>query len=154
MHKNNCFKPKFLSILFPLSVLMLACNQTEQRKSHPGHSAEKNFYPGKGSGPVKNIVLSDINAALARDGEKIFNEKCVACHRITDEKLIGPGLRGVTRRRTAEWIMNQILDPLGMTSTDSLSRELLSVYLTQMTPMELSEQQARSVLEYFRMNDF
>jgi hypothetical protein len=40
-----------------------------------------------------------------------------------------------------------------MTQKDSLAKELLSIYLAQMTPMNLTGKDARAVLEYFRNSE-
>jgi mono/diheme cytochrome c family protein len=111
------------------------------------------FYSGKGVGPIKEIQLSGIDQALAVEGEKLFRVNCISCHQASSARIIGPGLLGVTRRRTPEWIMNQILNPMEMTQKDSLAKELLAVYMAQMTPMSLNEKEARSILEFFRSND-
>ena len=85
--------------------------------------------------------------------DRLFQSKCVTCHKISEERGIGPGLKGITQRRRPEWIMNQILNPLEMTQKDSMSKELFSIYKSQMTDMDLTEGDARNVLEYFRDND-
>ena len=43
---------------------------------------------------------------MAAKGEKIVGLKCGSCHKMTDEKLVGPGWKGVTTRHKPEWIMN------------------------------------------------
>ena len=108
---------------------------------------------GKGIGPIKSVELGDIDEAKAKAGEKIFDSKCGVCHNITKNKLIGPGLSGVTERRKPEWIMNQILNPLEMTQKDPTSKKLLATYTAQMTDQGLSKDEARNVLEYFRKSD-
>jgi len=41
-------------------------------------------------------------------GEKIFKQNCTACHMITDAKLVGPGLKGVTEKYEKEWLVKWI----------------------------------------------
>ncbi|MBI2281504.1 MAG: c-type cytochrome [Bacteroidetes bacterium] len=41
-------------------------------------------------------------------GEKLFKTNCAACHTIGDNKLVGPGLKGVNERRNAEWLVKWI----------------------------------------------
>lgn len=107
-----------------------------------------------GIGPVTAAIdLGPIDATKADQGKQLFEAKCVACHNVTDERLVGPGLHGVTTRREPEWIMNQILNPTEMTSKDSIAKSLLETYLTQMTNQNVTEDQARNILEYFRQND-
>ncbi len=133
--------------------LFTSCSpNTSTDKSSVGNK-EKQFYAGKGVGPVKEVKLEELNSTMISEGKELFLSKCITCHHITEEKLIGPGLKGVTIRRTPEWIMNQILNPIGMTQSDSMAKELLLIYYSQMTPMGLSETEARRILEYFRSVD-
>jgi mono/diheme cytochrome c family protein len=132
----------------------ISCVQESENKTKEISKAEKSFYNGIGVGPIKELKLdSVVNRERASEGEKIFLSKCISCHTMTDERKIGPGLKNVTKRRRPEWILNQILNPLEMTQKDSLSKILLSIYLAQMTPMNLTEKEARDVLEYFRSSE-
>ncbi|WP_242920150.1 c-type cytochrome [Pontibacter liquoris] len=109
---------------------------------------------GKGVGPVTTVeVGADIDAALAGTGKGLFEAKCSACHQLTDQKVVGPGLAGVTERRKPEWVMNMILNPEEMTKQDPTAKKLLAEHLTQMTNQNVNEQDARAILEYFRQND-
>ena len=108
---------------------------------------------GLGIGPVKSVDVSGFDAALAEKGKTIFEGKCSACHRITDEKIVGPGLAGVTKNRKPEWIMNMILNPTEMTQKDPQAKKLLAEHLTQMTNQDVSEPDARALLEFLRQND-
>lgn len=111
------------------------------------------FYDGKGIGPVDTVVLADtIDEALARKGEEIFKLKCSACHAM-DKRVVGPPLAGVTKRRRPEWIMNMTLNPMEMVQKDPMARTLLGMYYTPMTPQNLTEEDARAVLEFFRKHD-
>jgi mono/diheme cytochrome c family protein len=43
--------------------------------------------------------------SLAQDkGKEIFEKNCVICHKLSEEKLVGPGLKDVTKRRDKTWI--------------------------------------------------
>lgn len=107
----------------------------------------------KGIGKFKEIKLEPIDAAMATKGEAVFSAKCSACHKMTDQKIVGPGLLGVTKRRTPEWIMNQITNPVEMEAKDPVGQALLAKHLTQMTFQDVSDEQTRQILEYFRKND-
>ncbi len=106
-----------------------------------------------GVGPIQQkVTLAAINPALVATGQKLFQDKCSACHKI-GEKYVGPDLKGVTQRRSPEWIMNQILNPVEMTQKDPTAKELLGTYMTQMTFQNVSQDDARAILEFFRQND-
>lgn len=106
----------------------------------------------KGVGPIAEIKLEKVDPKLAKAGEKVFTAKCSACHKL-EERYVGPALGGVTQRRAPEWIMNMILNPAQMTQEDETAKGLLGEYLTQMTFQNVSKDEARSILEYFRASD-
>ncbi len=108
---------------------------------------------GKGIGPVKEVTLGPFDQAMADEGKAIFEAKCSACHRTTEEKIVGPGLKGVTKIRKPEWIMNMIINPEEMTKKDPTAMDLLAEHLTQMTNQDVSEADARKLLEYMRQID-
>ncbi|NDK55800.1 cytochrome c [Pontibacter sp. BT213] len=109
---------------------------------------------GKGVGPVTTVeVGADIDEALAGTGKTLFEGKCSACHQLSDQKVVGPGLAGVTERRKPEWIMNMIINPEEMTKQDPTAKKLLAEHLTQMTNQNVNEQDARAILEFLRKND-
>ena len=102
-----------------------------------------------GIGPVAEIQLGVLNENLAKTGDEIYQEKCTACHAPDKEKL-GPAPEGIMNRRTPEWIMNMILNPVEMATNDPIAKGLFKKYNTIMTDQELTEEDARAVLEYFR----
>ena len=57
---------------------------------------------------VSLLVTSNIFANDIQNGEKIFKQNCTACHMITDAKLVGPGLKGVTEKYEKEWLVKWI----------------------------------------------
>jgi cytochrome c oxidase cbb3-type subunit 3 len=103
----------------------------------------------KGVGQIKQITLTEIDNNLAKLGKDVFDAKCTACHKI-DKRFVGPALKGVTQRRSPEWIMNMILDPEKMVNENHIAKELLAQYLAPMANQSLTKDEARSVLEYFR----
>ncbi|MBK0402410.1 cytochrome c [Adhaeribacter sp. BT258] len=123
---------------------------TVELADDPGAPAEDN---GLGVGPVKSVDVSKFDAALAAKGKSVFEGKCSACHQLSDQKIVGPGLAGVTERRKPEWIMNMIINPVEMTQKDPQAKKLLAEHLTQMTNQDISEPDARALLEFMRQND-
>ncbi len=114
--------------------------------------AQDNADLPKGVGPIETLELTELDPALAETGKVTFEQFCSACHKI-EERYIGPALLGVTERRAPEWIMNMILNPDVMIQEDDTAYELFAEYLTPMANQHVSEEQARSILEYFRSND-
>lgn len=129
-----------------------APQETKQEVATPTQKASETVdMENKGVGPVKEITLAPtIDDALATKGQEIFNQMCTACHK-TDKKFIGPAVAGVTERRTPEWIMNMILNPDVMIQKDPLAKKLLIEHNgSPMANQNLTEEEARAVLEYFR----
>jgi mono/diheme cytochrome c family protein len=108
------------------------------------------FELANGIGPVKEeIPATPIDKALAEKGEKIFEEKCSACHKL-EERYVGPALGDVTQRRSLAYVMNMILNPDGMYTRHPEAKKLLAEYLTQMPNQGLSREDARAVVEHLR----
>jgi cytochrome c551/c552 len=96
---------------------------------------------------------SKVNAAAAAAGEKLFTTKgCVTCHTL-GKKALGPDLTGVSMRRTAEWMKNQILHPEKMVVSDPISRELRKGFSLAMTNQGLKESEAEAVIEFLKKKD-
>lgn len=138
----------FLLIFF--GFLFVSCQSTSPPNgSDDGILLVENAMQNKGIGPITELTLSKTDTALARHGKSLFKAQCVNCHKI-DERYIGPALKGVALRRSPEWIMNMMLNPIVMTQKDSIGIKLLSIYSTQMLVQNLTKEDARSILEYLR----
>jgi cytochrome c551/c552 len=93
---------------------------------------------------------SPVDEERAEAGEKLFQAKgCSACHTF-GKKMSGPDLAGVTTRRTAEWMENQILHPEVMTKTDPISHQLFAEMALQMPNQGLTADEAKSVIEFLK----
>ena len=58
------------------------------------------------------FTLGGFNAQAQGDavnGKKLFNANCGACHKL-DTRLLGPPMKGVTERRSKEWLFSWIKD--------------------------------------------
>lgn len=158
-------KQRSLPVLLAAALLLGAGCSTDQEKhtEEPStgqttpsgtSSKEDTLNPAdyKGVGPVSSLTLGKVDPELAEKGKNLFQTACTACHRF-ETRAIGPALKGVTQRRSPEWIMNMILNPMEMTTKDPIAQQLMKEYKTQMTPTNLSEEEARAVLEYLRATD-
>lgn len=112
------------------------------------------YDPNRGIGKHTSVDLgAKLDVAMAAEGEKIQSVKCSSCHKMTDEKLVGPGWKGVTTRNKPEWIMNFITNPDPMIDKDPKLQAQLEICLVRMPNQALSDADARSLLEYMRKND-
>ena len=143
------------------SVLLLNCSSdkksntseaatTEVKEEAPQAPASDDPLSNKGIGPITEVVLGDIDNDMAAEGKKQFEMLCVACHK-TDEKFIGPAMAGLTERRSPEWIMNMIMNPEEMVEKDPIGQQILKeANGVPMINQNISEENARNLLEYFR----
>ena len=158
---------KLITLLF--AALVISCGGKEEKKeekfSYDKKSEKKEAVvkeekvpaskqinlTDKGVGPITSVELSpEIDQAMATQGEDVYKKMCTACHR-ADKKFIGPSPAGILERRTPEWVMNMILNPEEMVQKDPLAKALLIEFNgAPMANQNLSEEEARAVLEYFR----
>ena len=108
---------------------------------------------GLGKYDESNVDVSKFDATMAAEGKKIAEVKCTSCHKPTEEKLVGPGWKGVTTRQTAHWIMNFITNPDPMINVDPELQKQLEFCLVRMPNQGLNETEARQVVEYMREID-
>lgn len=108
---------------------------------------------GEGKFNAENLVLAGIDESMATKGEAISGTKCTSCHKLTDERLVGPGWKGVTSRREPYWIMNFITNPDPMIDKDPEVQAQLEICLVRMPNQSLTEEDARHILEFMRKND-
>lgn len=88
--------------------------------------------------------------ALAEKGKTIYDVKCQACHSTGENRIVGPGWKGITTKRKPEWIMNMIMNTEAMLSDDPEARKMLEECLVRMPNQNLSKVDARQVLEFMR----
>jgi cytochrome c551/c552 len=79
--------------------------------------------------------------------------KCSACHKLTDQRVVGPGWKDITKRRQPEWVMNMITNIDMMLEKDPEAQKLLELCLMRMPNQNMSIGDARDVLEFMRQND-
>ena len=109
---------------------------------------------GKGIGEITEVELNNpLVAEMVANGKAIYELKCAACHKLTDQRVVGPGWAGVTTKRKPEWIMNMILNVDVMLAEDPTARALLEECLTRMPNQNMKEPEARDLLEFMYAND-
>jgi cytochrome c2 len=87
-------------------------------------------------------------------GKELFQSKgCVGCHTIGKGKLTGPDLKGVTQRRSEEWLKKWIKSPDTMVFTDPTAKELLKQYLTPMPNLGLTDEEVNALISYLKHED-
>ncbi len=60
------------------------------------------------------LLISSPNQVMAQETADFFILYCFSCHTIGGGRLVGPDLKGVTERRSREWLVSFILNPKAM----------------------------------------
>ncbi|MCU0397915.1 MAG: cytochrome c [Cyclobacteriaceae bacterium] len=148
---------KKVSAFLFATVLLWACAPEKPKVETPEATkspVEEVVDPTKGIGQVKNVTLnSPLDQERVKRGLDIYEMKCSACHKLDDQRVVGPGWKGVTKTRKPEWIMNMITNVDVMLDKDPEAQKLLELCLTRMPNQNVSIGDARDVLEFMRQND-
>jgi len=94
-----------------------------------------------------------LDAQMAAAGKAIYDMKCQSCHKLTDEKIVGPGWKDITKKRQPHWIMNMITNVDIMLEKDPEAQKLLEQCLVRMPNQNVSKEESRQLLEFMRQND-
>lgn len=154
---------KYVLIAF-LAAAIYSCGSNSQEKSTPASNATsssadeaKSSTTGndeKGVGKFTHVELgATLDTKMAGNGKSVYELKCSACHKLTGEKLVGPGWLGVTGRRKPEWILNFVTNTDEMLNKDAKAQSMLEICMVRMPNQNLSDQDARNILEFMRQND-
>jgi cytochrome c2 len=155
---------KKLAVILFLGTLIASCGGgagSDTKATTDPYDATKNtsnanpsYDPNRGEGKFTKVEIgANLDVALAGTGEKIYGVKCSSCHKTTEEKLVGPGWKGVTGRHSAEWIMNFATNTDAMINKDPKAQAMLEICLVRMPNQNLADDEARSLYEFMRKND-
>lgn len=152
-----------LLLLFLLLAIFGACGKKENSNTDFGKPANdeskgvnktSSYDSSRGEGKFDKVDLAvKLNQAMAIEGERIAEVKCTSCHKPTEERLVGPGWKGVTSRKKPVWIMNFITNPDPMIDKDPEVQAQLEICLVRMPNQGLNDSEARNILEYMRKID-
>lgn len=93
-------------------------------------------------------------------GKSLFKQNCAVCHSLTDQKLTGPGLKGVFDRipePREQWLVNYILNSEKViASGDSYANKISADTTLQMTIFEgvLTEEEVKDIIAYMVGNGY
>ncbi len=154
---------KKLLILGSIVFAIYACNSgddagdtsaSDNTTSSSSGSSAPAYDTARGKGKFTNVEVSPtLDVAKAEAGEKVYEVKCASCHKLNDERLVGPGWAGVTQRNTPEWIMNFTTNVDEMLTQDPKAQAQLEICLVRMPNQNLTDDDARNVFEFMRKND-
>lgn len=146
---------KIIQMLTLLPFFLWSCGGAEQRADTPKTDDSVLEKQEEVHGQeIKELALSTpLDQAMVKEGLAIYELKCSACHKLTDEKLVGPGWTGVTKRRKPTWIVNMITNVDMMLAEDAEAQKMLEECLVRMPNQNITATEARSLIEYMRQND-
>lgn len=147
-------------IICALSIFFAACGggNSDNGANTTDETAEsldiEEYDPHRGEGKFHEVDLGDgLNQAMALKGEEVSEMKCLSCHKLSDERLVGPGWAGTTTRHQPEWLMNFMTNTDEMIDKDPKVQAMLEICMVRMPNQNLSDEEARSILEFMRKND-
>jgi cytochrome c551/c552 len=144
-------------LLSSTTLLFIACGGGVSKDTEPVDinkiAREKPEVHGTEMKEANITLTSPLNAEWVTTGKATYELKCQSCHRLTEEKLVGPGWKDVTKRRQPVWIMNMITNVEIMLEKDAEAQKLLEQCMVRMPNQNISQDDARKVLEYMRSND-
>jgi mono/diheme cytochrome c family protein len=150
-------KPIRLLVFLSLGLLAYSCNEGVQKdqKTVDVATLTKDKPEVHGTEVKEGDITLDnpLDQSMVTAGKATYELKCQACHRLTGEKLVGPGWKDVTKRRTPVWIMNMITNVEMMLETDPEAQKLLEQCMVRMPNQNLTKEDARKVIEFMRSND-
>jgi hypothetical protein len=159
---------KRLLVLFALAAFLSGCNGNDSGNSKETGTDSKatttestttpegnpSYDPERGAGKFTKVDLpANLDPAMSEQGEKVYSVKCSGCHKVTNEKLVGPGWQGVTIRHKPEWIMNFVTNPDEMLDKDPKAKAMLEICLVRMPNQNVADDEARQLLEFMRKID-
>jgi len=151
-----------MALLITGSALFVSCSSNSSAQASEDATVSNDASTEQANTPAASsnmltandvFVTASVNNDWVKAGKSIYELKCQACHKLTDEKLVGPGWKDVTKTRKPEWIMNMILNTDEMINNDPEAQKLLETHLVRMPNQNLSKDEARQVLEFMRSND-
>ncbi|MGZ5191075.1 MAG: c-type cytochrome [Flavisolibacter sp.] len=145
-------------VLFTGSLFFFACNDeektSEEKTPATGELTQnQNEVHGTQVQPGDVTLTTPLNQEWVVAGKNTYDLKCQSCHKLTDERVVGPGWAGVTKRREPHWIMNMITNVDMMLESDTAAQALLEQCLVRMPNQNITKDQSRELLEFMRSND-
>jgi len=142
----------FALFILSFAILTSCGDSSNQGGTEPTVSAAAEVHPEMIQ-PSEIDVTTPLNAEWVDAGKQTYELKCQSCHKLSDERVVGPGWAGITNRREPAWIMNMILNVDMMLEKDPEAQKLLEQCLVRMPNQNLTKEESREVIEFMRHND-
>jgi cytochrome c551/c552 len=140
------------------SIVLVSC--TDNSSNTSADNGAGTTQANNGAEVHGNLIKSEdvqlstpLNAEWVANGKSIYDVKCQSCHKLTEDRVVGPGWKGITQKREPAWIMNMITNVDVMLEQDPEAQKLLEQCLVRMPNQNISKDEARHILEFMRSND-
>ena len=139
-----CRLPKFYSVIALSLTLLLNGGLTNAQDAGGG--------PSTGGGGPNTATPAPATGGDAEKGKALFTNNCSQCHAVTDEVVVGPGLKGVkTRTPGIDWLHKWIRNSTAVVATgDAYANQVFNKF--QKIPMSsfpnLSDGDIDGILSY------
>jgi len=99
------------------------------------------------------FVFNGLQSLAQKTGEEIFTNRCTACHKVSNNDLVGPGLAHVNKRRDQEWLIKFIRNSQKMIKGgDETAKKIFNEYNQTVMPAnkDLSDEEIKNLLDYIK----
>ena len=93
------------------------------------------------------IIIFANSLLAAANGEELFKQ-CKACHTLTADRLVGPGLEGVTEKRDRKWLKSWITSSTKFRETDADAQALFDEYKVPMQDFNFTDEELDALIDY------
>ncbi|TAE70325.1 MAG: cytochrome c [Bacteroidetes bacterium] len=104
--------------------------------------------------PQENKIIDSTNKKYEL-GRMLREENCTSCHSFTDEVIVGPGLKGILKRRTMVWITNFVKNSQAVIkSGDEYAIKLFEKYnKAVMTSFNFKDEEIKAIIDYINFSE-
>lgn len=102
------------------------------------------------------LLLFNLSAlAQAPNGEALFKANCTQCHSAGDNKVIGPGLKGIDQRKDEEWLIKWIKNSQALIkSGDEYAVKIFNDYGKVVMPSQnVNDAEIKAILAYIKAEE-
>jgi len=115
------------------------------------NTAQGGGAPAATGAPSDNATATNAAGGDAGKGQELFTNYCQQCHSVTDEVVVGPGLKGIKQRRDEAWLLKWVKNPQAVISSgDAYAVALYNKF--QPTVMQsfpnLSDDDIKGIISY------
>ena len=97
------------------------------------------------------ILLFTNKTYAKEDGQALFNAHCASCHNPGTATLIGPGLHGILKKQSREWIHTWVKNSQAfIKSGDPDAQAIYNKFKVVMPPQPLNDKQIDAILAYIQ----